>query len=42
MERIFSRNKEEFKNIRDRLIEISHKLGMSVTDYKQLVSRSKR
>ena len=35
----FSRNKEEFKNIRDRLIEISHKLGMSVTDYKQLVSR---
>ena len=35
----FSRNKDEFKNIRDRLVEISHKLGMSVTDYKKLVSR---
>ena len=35
----FSKNKEEFKNIRDRLIEISHKLGMSVTDFKKLVSR---
>ena len=35
----FSKNKNEFKNIRERLIEISHKLGMSVTDYKKLVSR---
>ena len=35
----FSRNKDEFKNIRNRLVEISHKLGMSVTDYKKLVSR---
>jgi len=35
----FSKNKEEFKNIRERLIEISHKLGISVTDYKKLVSR---
>ncbi len=35
----FSKNKDEFKNIRDRLVEISHKLGMSVTDYKKLVSR---
>jgi len=35
----FSKNKEEFKNIRERLIEISHKLGMSVTDFKKLVSR---
>ena len=35
----FSKNKEEFKNIRERLIEISHKLGMSVTDFKRLVSR---
>ena len=35
----FSKNKEEFKNIKDRLIEISHKLGMSVTDFKKLVSR---
>ncbi len=35
----FSKNKEEFKNIKDRLIEISHRLGMSVTDFKKLVSR---
>jgi len=37
--KFFSKNKDEFKNIRERLIEISHKLGMSVTDYKKLVSR---
>ena len=35
----FSKNKEEFKNIRERLIEISYKLGISVTDFKKLVSR---
>jgi len=35
----FSKNKDKFKNIRERLIEISHKLGISVTDYKKLVSR---
>jgi len=35
----FLKNKDEFKNIRDRLIEISHKLGISVTDFKKLVSR---
>ena len=35
----FSKNKEEFKNIRERLIEISQKLGISVTDFKKLVSR---
>ncbi len=35
----FSKNREEFKNIRERLIEISFKLGMSVTDFKKLVSR---
>ena len=35
----FQKNKEEFKNIRERLIEISHKLGMSVTDFKKMVSR---
>ena len=35
----FNKNKDEFKNIRERLIEISHKLGMSVTDFKKLVSR---
>ena len=35
----FNKNKNEFKNIRDRLVEISHKLGISVTDFKKLVSR---
>ena len=35
----FNKNKNEFKNIRDRLIEISHKLCISVTDFKKLVSR---
>ncbi len=35
----FSKNKDEFKNIRERLVEISHKLGVSVTDFKKLVSR---
>jgi len=35
----FTKNKEQFKNIRERLIEISHKLGISVTDFKKLVSR---
>ena len=35
----FNKNKSEFKNIRDRLVEISHKLGISVTDFKKLVSR---
>ena len=35
----FNKNKEDFKNIRERLIDISNKLGISVTDYKKLVSR---
>jgi len=35
----FTKNKDEFKNIRERLIEISQKLGMSVTDFKKLVGR---
>ena len=37
--KFFQKNKIEFKNIRDRLIEISNKLGISVTEYKKLVSR---
>ena len=37
--KFFNKNKDQFKNIRERLIEISHKLGISVTDYKKLVSR---
>ena len=37
--KFFVKNKDEFKNIRERLIEISHKLGISVTDFKKLVSR---
>ena len=39
MEAIFSKNKDKFKDIRERLIEFSHKIGMSVTDFKKLVSR---
>ena len=35
----FQKNKVEFKNIRERLVEISIKLGISVTDYKKMVSR---
>ncbi|MFL2853302.1 MAG: RNA polymerase sigma factor RpoD [Candidatus Pelagibacter sp.] len=35
----FQKNKDDFKNIRNRLTEISHKLGISVTDFKKLVSR---
>ena len=35
----FQKNKIEFKNIRERLVEISHKLGISVTDFKKMVSR---
>ncbi len=37
--KFFQKNKQEFKNIRERLIEISHKIGISVTDLKKLVSR---
>ncbi|MDC3026242.1 RNA polymerase sigma factor RpoD [Candidatus Pelagibacter sp.] len=37
--KFFQKNKDEFKNIRERLIDISHKLGISVTDFKKLVSR---
>ena len=37
--KFFAKNKDEFKNIRERLIEISNKLGISVTDFKKLVSR---
>jgi len=35
----FVKNKDEFKNIRERLIDISYKLGISVTEFKKLVSR---
>ena len=37
--KFFQKNKEEFKNIRERLVEISNKLNFSVTDFKKLVSR---
>ena len=37
--KFFQNNKEEFKNIKERLIEISHKLGISVTEFKKLLSR---
>ena len=35
----FQKHKEEFKNIRERLVEMSHKHGVSVTDFKKLISR---
>jgi RNA polymerase primary sigma factor len=35
----FSKNKDQFKNIRERLVEISNTLGISVTDFKKIVSR---
>ncbi len=37
--KFFQKNKNEFKNIRDRLVETSNKLGISVTEYKKMVSR---
>ena len=37
--KFFQKHKVEFKNIRDRLVEISNKLGISVTEYKSMVSR---
>ncbi len=37
--KFFQKYKVEFKNIKDRLIEISNKLGISVTEYKLMVSR---
>ena len=35
----FQKNKNEFSNIRERLVELSNKLGISVTEYKKLVNR---
>ncbi len=37
--KFFQKNKNEFKKIREKLVEISLKLGISVTDFKLLVSR---
>ena len=37
--KFLKKNKDEFKNTRERLVEISKKLRISVTDYKKLVSR---
>ena len=37
--KFFQKNKEEFKNIRERLVEMSNKLNISITDFKKLVSR---
>ncbi len=37
--KFFQKNKGEFNNIRERLIETSRKLGISVTEFKKLVSR---
>ncbi len=38
----FNKHKEEFKNIRERLIETSHRLGISVTEFKKLLSRMQK
>ena len=35
----FQKNKNEIINIRERLVELSKKLGISVTEYKRLVNR---
>ena len=37
--KFFQKNKDHFKNTREKLVEISNKLGFSVTDFKKLVSR---
>ncbi len=37
--KFFQKNKDEFKNIKERLIETSNRLGISVTEFKKLVSR---
>ncbi len=37
--KFLQKNKDSFKDIRERLVEISNKLGISVTDFKKLVSR---
>ena len=37
--KFFQKNKDEFNNIRNRLIEISNKLGITVTEFKLLVNR---
>jgi len=37
--KFLQKNKDDFKNIRERLVEISQKLGVSVTDFKKIVSR---
>ena len=37
--KFFQKNKNEFNNIRNRLIEISNKLGITVTEFKLLVNR---
>ena len=43
METVFSEKyKDEFKNIRERLIEISNKLGISVTEFKSLLVEFKK
>jgi RNA polymerase primary sigma factor len=40
--KFFQKNKNNFTNIRERLVEISYKLGISVTDFKKLVSRDQK
>ncbi len=37
--KFFQKNKDEFKNIRNRMVETSERLGISITEFKKLVSR---
>ena len=39
MEVFFKNNKKDFTEIKDRLIEFSKKIGLSVGEFKRLVSR---
>ena len=38
----FQKNKKEFSEIRERLVEFSNKIGLSVTEFKSLVSRTQK
>ena len=37
--KFFNKYKNEFKDIRDRLVEMSHKFGLSISEFKKIVSR---
>ena len=39
MEKLFKKYKKDFSEIRDRLVEFSKKIGLSVGEFKRLVNR---